>query len=215
LVKNFADLYELQKSDLMALERMGEKSADNVIAAIEKSKIRPLWRLIAALAIPHIGGEFAQMLASSFRSFKKLREASLTQLTKVLAPKALKEKNRKKRKEKQKRAMSVHVYFRNPSNRDLIDRLLEYVEPKPPEKISKVGAKLAGKTIVVTGTLENFSRQQAEEAIKQAGGKASSSVSKKTDFVLAGKDPGSKLDKARQLGLKVIDEKQFQEIIKG
>jgi DNA ligase (NAD+) len=88
-----------------------------------------------------------------------------------------------------------------------------YVKPKPPEKISKVEGKLVGKTIVVTGTLENFTRQQIENAIRRAGGKLSSSVSKKTDFVLAGKEPGSKLDKALKMGVKVIDEKQFLQMI--
>jgi DNA ligase (NAD+) len=109
----------------------------------------------------------------------------------------------------------VYEYFRNPANRAVIEGLLTAgVRPEQPKKVRRAG-QLAGKTIVVTGTLEKFTRPQIEQAIKQAGGKPASSVSNKTDFVLAGKEPGSKLDRARQLGVKVIDEKQFQEIIKG
>jgi len=202
LVKNFADLYKLQKSDLMTLERMGEKSADNVIAAIEKSKARPLWRLVAGLGIRHIGGQSADILAEHFGSLDALMAADIEALQTVeqIGPKI---------------AESVYEYFRNPANRAVIEGLLTAgVRPEQPKKVRRAG-KLAGKTIVVTGTLEKFTRPQIEQAIKQAGGKTSSSVSNKTDFVLAGKEPGSKLDKARQLGVKVIDEKQFQEIIKG
>jgi DNA ligase (NAD+) len=202
LVKNFADLYKLQKSDLMTLERMGEKSADNVIAAIEKSKARPLWRLVASLGIRHIGGQSADILAEHFGSLDALMAADVEALQTVeqIGPKI---------------AESVYEYFRNPANRAVIEGLLTAgVRPEQPKKVRRAG-ELAGKTIVVTGTLEKFTRPQIEQAIKQAGGKPSSSVSKKTDFVLAGKEPGSKLDKARQLGVKVIDEKQFQEIIKG
>jgi DNA ligase (NAD+) len=202
LVKNFADLYKLQKSDLMTLERMGEKSAENVIAAIEKSKARPLWRLVAALGIRHIGGQSADILAEHFGSLDALMAADVEALQTVeqIGPKI---------------AESVYEYFRNPANRAVIEGLLTAgVRPEQPKKVRRAG-ELAGKTIVVTGTLEKFTRPQIEQAIKQAGGKPSSSVSKKTDFVLAGKEPGSKLDKARQLGVKVMDEKQFQEIIKG
>ena len=202
LVKNFADLYKLQKSDLMTLERMGEKSADNVIAAIEKSKARPLWRLVAGLGIRHIGGQSADILAEHFGSLDALMAADIEALQTVeqIGPKI---------------AESVYEYFRNPANRAVIEGLLTAgVRPEQPKKVRRAG-ELAGKTIVVTGTLEKFTRPQIEQAIKQAGGKPASSVSKKTDFVLAGKEPGSKLDRARQLGVKVIDEKQFQEIIKG
>jgi DNA ligase (NAD+) len=201
LVKNFADLYKLKKSDLMALERMGEKSAENVIAAIEKSKTRPLWRLVAALGIRHIGSQSAEILAEHFGSLDALMAADIEALQTVeqIGPKI---------------AESVYEYFRSPANRAVIDQLLAAgVRPEQSKKVRR-GGKLAGKTIVVTGTLEKFSRPQVEQAIKQAGGKSASSVSKKTDFVLAGKEPGSKLDKARQLGVKVIDEKQFLEMLK-
>jgi DNA ligase (NAD+) len=213
LVNNVADIYKLTKDDLVALERMGDKSAQNVIDSIDASKSPPLWRLIAALGIRQIGGEFAQMLANSFGSLGEIRKASIDQLTEVLAPTALKEKKLEKRKEKQKRARFVYEYFRNPNNVEIIDKLLMHIESTLPEKAHKVEGKLAGKTIVVTGTLEHFSRQQIEQAIRLAGAKASSSVSKKTDYVLAGQNPGSKLDKAKKLGVEIIDEQGFMKMI--
>ncbi|OHB57792.1 MAG: DNA ligase (NAD(+)) LigA [Planctomycetes bacterium RBG_13_44_8b] len=200
LVESFADIYLLEKSELLELERMAEKSAANVIEAIVKSKTRPLWRFIAALGIRHIGGQSAQILAEHFGSLEALRNADGEALDAIdqIGPAM---------------AESVYEYFRSPQNRKVIDGLLAAgVKPEKPKRVRSTG-KLAGKSVVVTGTLENFSRQQAEQAIKQAGGKTSSSVSKKTDFVLAGKDPGSKLDKALQLGVKVIDEKQFMQFI--
>jgi DNA ligase (NAD+) len=200
LVKNFADLYKLQKSDLLELERTGSKSADNVIEAIEQSKTRPLWRLIAALGIRYIGGQSAQILAEHFGWLQALMDADKQSLEAIdqIGPRM---------------AQSVHEYFRNPINRAVVEELLAAgVKPRQPERVQPSG-ELAGKTIVVTGSLENFTRQQIERALRQAGAKASSSVSKKTDFVLAGKDPGSKLDKARQLGVEVIDEEQFLEML--
>jgi len=195
LVKNFADLYKLQKAELAELERMADKSAANVIEAIEASKTRPLWRLIAALGIRHIGGRSAQILAEHFGSLDAILAADEEKLEAIdqIGPTM---------------AESIYEYFRNEQNRAVIDELLAAgVKPKQPK--TKRTDKLAGKTIVVTGTLENFSRRQVEYEIRQAGGKTSSSVSRKTDFVLVGENPGSKLDKARQLGVKVISEKEF------
>jgi DNA ligase (NAD+) len=196
LVKNFADLYKLKNSDLLTLERMAEKSASNVIDAIEESKTQPLWRLIAGLGIRHIGGQTAQILADYFGSLDALMAADEEKLQAIdqVGPKV---------------AESVYRYFRNERNVVIIKELLATgVKPEQPQKVKAKG-KLAGKTIVVTGELENFTRQQAEQAIRDANGKASSSVSKKTDFVLAGKNAGSKLDKALKLAVKVINEKQF------
>jgi DNA ligase (NAD+) len=201
LVKNFADVYKLQVSDLAELERMAEKSAGNVIEAIEKSKAQPLWRLVAALGIRHIGGQSAQILAEHFGSLEALMEADQETLEVIdqIGPKM---------------AESVYEYFRNSKNRAVVDELLAAgVEPKQPKAVKKATGRLAGKTIVVTGALENFSRQQVEQAIKEAGGKPSPTVSKKTDFVLAGKEPGSKLEKAHKLGVEVIDERQFLEMV--
>jgi DNA ligase (NAD+) len=199
LVKNFADLYTLQKPDLIELERMAEKSATNVIEAIEKSKKQPLWRFIAALGIRHIGGQSAQILAEHFGSLDKLMKATQQELADIdqIGPTM---------------AESLFKYFRDSKNKLVIDELLA-AGMKSEQPKSRRSDKLAGKTIVVTGSLENFTRQQIEQAIRRAGGKSSSSVSKKTDFVLAGSNPGSKLDKARKLGVRVIDEKQFLELL--
>ena len=199
LVGNFADLYKLSRAQLAGLERMAEKSAANVINAIEESKTRPLWRLIAALGIRHIGGQSAQILAEHFGSLNALMAAGEGELAEIdqIGPTM---------------AKSIYEYFRDPENRFVIEKLLAAgVKPEQPK--TRRSDKLAGKTIVVTGTLDNLSRQQAEQAIRQAGGKSSSSVSKKTDFVLAGENPGSKLERARKLGVEVIDEKQFLKMI--
>ncbi|HEW79305.1 MAG TPA: NAD-dependent DNA ligase LigA [Phycisphaerales bacterium] len=201
LAKNFADLYKLQKSQLAELERMAEKSADNVIEAIEKSKRQPLWRLIAALGIRHIGSQSAQILAEHFGSLNAIMKADVEELKAIeqIGPTM---------------AESVYEYFRNTKYRTVVDELLA-VGVKPPQPKKRRTDKLAGKIIVVTGTLENFTRQQAEQAVREAGGKVSSSVSGKTAFVLAGTNAGSKLDKAQKLGVEVINEKEFLEIIKG
>jgi len=199
LVKNFADLYKLQKSELIELERMAEKSAGNVIEAIEASKTRALWRFVTALGIRHIGAQSAQILAEHFGSLDVLMNATQEELAQIdqIGPTM---------------AESVYEYFRDTRNREVIKELLAAgVVPRQPRE--RRSSKLAGKTIVVTGTLENFTRQQIEQAIRQAGAKTSSSVSKKTDYVLAGENPGSKLDKARELGVEVINEKEFLAMI--
>ncbi len=201
LVKDFADLYKLQKAELAALERMADKSAAKVVEAIEASKTRPLWRFITALGIRHIGGQSAQILAEYFGSLDALMAADKEALEAIdqIGPKM---------------AESVYEYLGDKKNRAVIDGLLaEGVKPER-SKLKKRSGKLAGKTVVVTGTLKNFTRQQAEQAIRDAGGKPSSSVSKKTDFVLAGEEPGSKLAKAQKLGAKVISEKQFLAMLK-
>ncbi len=199
LVKNFADLYSLDEEQLAGLERMAKKSAANVIEAIEESKTRPLWRLVTALGIRHIGGQSAQILAEHFGTLETLMAATEEELAEIdqIGPTM---------------AKSIREYFSDPENCSIINQLIEAgVKPEPPE--TRRSTMLVGKTIVVTGTLENFTRQQAEQAIRQAGAKASSSISKKTDLVLAGDNPGSKLDKAKKLGVEVINEEQFVEMI--
>lgn len=202
LVQGFADLYRLRKEDLAALQRMGEKSAQNVLDGIEDSKTRPLWRFLAALGIRHVGGQSAQVLAEHFGSLAALREASREELEAIdqIGPVM---------------AESIYGYLHEPRHQAVIDDLLAAgVQPQAEAARARTGA-FSGKTVVVTGSLEHFSRQQAQQAIKDAGGKASSSVSKKTDFVVAGAEPGSKLDKARELGVAVIDERQFMEMLSG
>ena len=199
LVKNFADIYNLREDQLAGLERMAQKSAANVIEAIEESKTRPLWRLVTALGIRHIGGQSAQILAEHFGSLSTLMDAKEEELAAIdqIGPTM---------------ATSVWEYFHDPENRLVIEKLMVAgVKPEPPQ--TRRSTKLAGKTFVVTGTLEHFTRQQAEQAIRQAGAKASSSLSKKTDFVLAGENPGSKFEKAKKLGIEIITQEQFMEMI--
>jgi DNA ligase (NAD+) len=196
LVKNIADIYKLTKDDLLGLERMADKSAQNVIDSIEESKTRPLWRLVAGLGIRHIGVQTAQDLAGHFGSLEAIIKATQAELDAI-------------EQVGEKLAEGIYEYFHNERNIAIINELLSAgVNPELPKK-AKAEGKLAGKTIVVTGTLQNFSRQQIEEAIRNAGAKVSSSVSKNTDFVLAGDNPGSKLDKAGQLGVKIISEREF------
>ena len=199
LVKNFADIYKLSIDDLLSLERMAQKSASNVISAIEKSKTQPLWRLINALGINMVGTQSAQLLADNLGSLENLQNAAVEQLESIdqVGPVM---------------AESISDYFKNEKNKSIISQLQKTgLNPKH-EKIKK-SDKLSGKKFVVTGTLENFSRQQAEQTIKHLGGKTASSVSKNTDFVLAGENPGSKLHKAKQLGIKIINEKQFLDML--
>ena len=200
LVKNYADLYKFTFAQLVQLERMGDKSAENVLDSIEKSKTQPLWRLIAALGIRNVGGQSARILADEFGSLKALMNADIERLKTIdqIGPVV---------------AKSIYDYFQDKHNIKVIDQLLAAgVNPAGPKP--KASDKLAGKTIVVTGTLKNFSRQQIEQTIKDHGGKIASSVSKKTAFVLAGENPGSKLDKAGQLDIPVFNEEQFIDLIR-
>ena len=199
LVREFADLYRLHKrrDELVALERMGAKSADNLLASIEESKHRGLARVIAALNIRHVGTRAAEILADHFGSMDKLAAASVEQLTQV-------------EEVGEVMARTIHEWFASPAGKRTIAHLAAAgVEMKAARRPRAGDQPLTGKTIVVTGTLERFSRKEIQDLIKELGGNATGSVSKNTDFVIAGADPGSKLDKARQLGVEVIDEKEF------
>jgi DNA ligase (NAD+) len=200
LVKTFADLYNLTFAQLVQLERMGDKSAENVLDSIDKSKTRPLWRLIAGLGIRNIGSQSAQILADEFGSLQSLMDAGIEQLETIdqIGPVV---------------AKSVYDYLHDNQNIKIINDLLTAgIKPAAPK--AKTSAKLAGKTIVVTGTLKTFNRQSIEQTIKDNGGKSASSVSKKTSFVLAGENPGSKLDKAKELDIPVLSEEQFISLIR-
>jgi DNA ligase (NAD+) len=202
LIKNIADIYTLKdkREQILALERVGEKSVDNLLEEIEKSRKLPLERVILGLGIGQVGTRTAELLAEHFGSMDELMDASAEQLQEVndVGPSV---------------SASIREFFDEPSNRKLVERLSKFLNFKGVKKVR--GTALAGKTFVLTGTLPNYSRDAAKKMIEDAGGKVSGSVSKKTDYVVAGEDAGSKLDKARELGVKVIDEEQMVELVKG
>jgi len=202
LVKDPADLYSLRYEDLIKLERMGARSSQNLLDAIEASKNNSLARLLFALGIRHVGERAAKILARQFGSMQALMAATVEDLTVIpeIGPKI---------------AESVVDYFSRPDNRRLVERLARAGVNMQENKGQPDPANqpLAGKTFVVTGTLGAFSRQEAQEAIEKLGGKVSSSVSKKTDYVVVGENPGSKYDKARQLGIPILSEEEFTKLL--
>ncbi|HLX85705.1 MAG TPA: NAD-dependent DNA ligase LigA [Terriglobales bacterium] len=199
LVKNVADLYKLTKDDLLKLERMGEKSAENVLGEIEVSKKLPLERVIYGLGIRMVGERTAQFLAEHFGSLDAIMNASAEELEEVneVGPRI---------------AESIIEFFGDEHNRKLVGDLRKAGLTFTGQKKEK-GTKLAGKTFVLTGTLERHTRDEAKKMIEDAGGRVSGSVSKKTDYVVAGSDAGSKLDKARELGVTVIGETELEELL--
>lgn len=207
LVKDFADLYRLTEEELVKLERMGSKSAQNLLVAIGASRDRDLSRLITALGVPHVGVAAAEKLASEFSDLWELADAGVERLTEVeeIGPVM---------------ADAIHQFFQNPGTRELIRKLQEVgVNLKrrrtQAQRPAEGAQDLSGKTFVITGTLERLSRGEAEDLVKQLGGKATGSVSAKTDYLVVGESPGSKLDKAKQLGVTTIDEKQFLTMVGG
>lgn len=193
LIRDAADLYELKAGDILPLERFAEKSAANLIEAISKSKKVPLGRLIYALGIRHVGEETAMDLANYFGSLEKLREATPEVLEKVPNVGGV-------------MAESILEWFGDKSNRDLVVRLLKNITVLKPAATKKTWQ---GLKFVLTGTLESLTREAAKEKIQMLGGDVASSVSGETDYVVAGSDPGSKYDKAKKLGVKILDEKEF------
>ncbi len=198
LVKNVADIYQLTKKDLLNLERFADKSAQNILDEIETSKKLPLERVIYGLGIRMVGERTAQFLAEHFGSMDDLAAASVEELQAVneVGPKI---------------AESIAEFFSNPANCKLVQRLeaagLAFKGAK-----KQRGTKLVGKTFVLTGTLPHLTRDEAKKIIEDAGGRVSGSVSKKTDYVVAGSDAGSKLDKAKELGVAVIDEDEMKKL---
>jgi DNA ligase (NAD+) len=199
LVKSVADIYSLTKDKLLTLERMGDKSAQNIIDEIEKSKKLPLERVIFALGIRFVGERTAEFLAEHFGSIEAIMGASIEELQQVneVGPRI---------------AESIREFFDEPKNVALVKRLEEAGLQFKGKKKQR-GTQLAGKMFVLTGTLANYSRDEAKKMIEDAGGRVSGSVSKKTDYVVAGEEAGSKLDKARELGVAVIDEKKMLELV--
>jgi DNA ligase (NAD+) len=201
LVKDPADLYSLQLEQVAGLERMGQKSAANFLEGVQASRSRELWRVLFGLGILHVGAGVAKVLAREFRSVDAIATATIEQLTATedVGPAI---------------AESVFQWFRDPRNVDLIDRLKAAgVNPTVMAPTETAAAPLAGKVFVLTGTLPSLTREEATARIEAVGAKVSSSVSKKTSFVLSGEDAGSKLKKARSLGVKVIDEAEFLRLV--
>jgi len=200
LVKNVADIYALTKKDLLSLDRFAEKSAQNILDEIEASKKLPLERVIYGLGIRMVGERTAQFLAEHFGSMEALEQAGVEELQSVdeVGPRI---------------AESIVEFFSVAANRKLVERLRESGLTLRGIKKER-GTKLAGKVFVLTGTLAHFTRDEAKKMIEDAGGKVTGSVSKKTDYVVAGADAGSKLDKAKELGVAVIDEKELEQLMK-
>lgn len=203
LVRDAADLYSLRKEDLLKLERMGEKSADNLLAALAESKKNELDKLLFALGIRHVGAKVARILATEFGSMEKLQQAQPEELAQI-------------RDIGDKIAESAVTWLNVPANIDLVERLAAAgltMTFTPPA--SQEDNPFFGKTLVFTGTMPTLGRAEAKTMAQDVGAKVSGSVSKKTDYVIAGAEAGSKLEKAQQLGVTVIDEAEFLRLLKG
>ena len=200
LVKDYGDIYGLKHEELANLDRMADKSAANLISAIEKSKSNSLARLVYGIGIRHVGVRSAWILASRFRSLDRLAKVGIDELQDIYEIGSV-------------MAESIFNFFRTDENKKVIEKLkTNKVNTKEKDAGPKSG-NIEGKNFVVTGSLESFSRQEIEELVRRLGGNASSSVSKNTDYVVAGKDPGSKFEKAKELGVKIINEKEFKKLI--
>ncbi len=199
LIKDVADIYYINKKELIELERMADKSAQNIIDAIEKSKTKPLSKFLYALGIRHVGETTAEDLARHFPrldDFFRLSEEDLMEVEGI-GPEV---------------AASVHQFFRDKKNKESIELLkkagVKVIEPKIKEK-----GKLAGKTFLFTGTLKTFGRDEVRNLVESVGGMTASSISKKVDYVVVGEDPGSKFDKAKELGIKTLTEEEFKKMV--
>ncbi len=199
LIKNLADLFRLTTEDLIPLERFAEKAAENLVEAIKKSTKVSLARFIYALGIRYVGEATAQLLAQHFQTLEALRQAEEDELLHIegIGPQV---------------AKGIREFFDNEKNQELLDQLLKEIHIVPPEKPAV--SPLAGKTFVFTGGLTRFSREEAKAQVTSRGGKVSSSVSSKTDYVVVGADSGSKYAKARDLGVTTLDEGEFEELLR-
>ncbi|MDD4836932.1 MAG: NAD-dependent DNA ligase LigA, partial [Dethiosulfovibrio sp.] len=200
LVKDLADIYELKEEQLASLDRMGPKSASNLVLAIRASRDRPLSALIAGLGIRHVGKGVADILADRYRSMEAIGMASAEELAQVdgIGPVI---------------GASVVAFFSDPKNKETLRRLKDLGVKLKSEDFFSKGNSLEGLTFVFTGEMERSSRAEAQDLVKSLGGKATSSVSKKTDYVVAGASAGSKLDKALSLGVSVLDEEGFYSLL--
>ncbi|MDD5496317.1 MAG: NAD-dependent DNA ligase LigA [Candidatus Omnitrophica bacterium] len=201
LIKDYADIYYLEVESVRNLERMAEKSAANLIAGITKSRENELHRLIYALGIRHVGEHSAWLLADNFNSVQRLADAGLEELVSI-------------HEIGQVMAESIYNFFRSKENLKILKKLKDAGVRMAQAKTKETHGKLSGKSVVITGTLKSFSRSQAEDLVRKAGGNPSSSVSKNTAFLVCGEEAGSKLDKAKALGVKVIGEEEFKKMVR-
>jgi DNA ligase (NAD+) len=202
LIATYDDIFTLKKGDLLNLERFAEKSADNLISSIEKSKNITLARFIVALSIPQVGEETALLLAENFQfTIFNLQKAKQEELEKIegVGPVV---------------AQAIVNWFKDEENKKLLNRLLKHVKIISESRLAPSASKLIYKTFVLTGTLSTMSRDEAKEKIREMGGSVSSSVSKETDYVVAGENPGSKYDRAVALGVKILSESEFEKMLK-
>lgn len=199
-VRDAADLYRLTRDDLFSLERMGDTLADKLLQSIERSKTRPLSKLLFALGIRHVGAHTARLLAKHFASLQDLAAADPAQLEQI-------------HEIGSKVAASLKDFFSGPEHLQLLARLEQAGVAPASEATVAIDGIFSGKTFVITGTLEHLSRKQAEDLIERRGGRAAGSVSRKTDYLVAGPGAGSKLDKARSLGIEILDEEQFSALL--
>jgi DNA ligase (NAD+) len=201
LVRDIADIYALNETKLAKVPRTGEKTISNLLRNVESSKSRGLARLLTGLGIRFVGTQTAQILASDFGSIDAIEAASLEELqqSEGIGPEV---------------GSSVHLFFQQKANREMIERLRNAgVVMTAPKRERAANGKLSGKTFVLTGTLPNMTREEATELIVEAGGKVTGSVSKKTDYVVAGNEAGSKLTKAEQLGITIVDEDGLRSLL--
>ena len=202
LIATYDDIFTLKKGDLLALPRFAEKSVDNLLASIAKARNTTLPRFIISLSIPNVGEETAILLSNEFESIERLKEAKIERLEKIegIGPIV---------------AESIVEWFEDKENQKLLSKLLKHVTIEQSESSSQdLGKKLEGKTFVLTGTLETMSREEAKQKIRDLGGNISSSVSKETDFIVAGENPGTKYEKALELGVQVLNERELEKIIR-
>mgnify|MGYP001415203703 CR=1 FL=1 len=202
LIKDYGDLYSLQGEQIMKLERMGMKSAENLLEGIQKSKSSPFWKVVMALGIANVGAQVARLLVQRYCNMEKLQNAGCEDISQIygLGPAV---------------GSSVENFFANKKNLAVLEKLKKAKVRMEAEETPGAPQTFAGMTVVLTGSLQNYTREQVTELIVSRGGQVTSSVSKKTSLVLVGSEPGSKLDKAKSLGVKLIDEREFLRMVKG
>ncbi len=200
LIQDAADIFELKEGDLILLERFAEKSAENLVAAIAAKKIISLPKLIIALGILHVGEETSRDLADYFGSLDKIRKAGIEEFKAIpeIGPVVSK---------------SVSEWFKEEYNRKFIQKLLKHVKIEKFKTVGKISSKISGKKFVITGTLDSLEREEAKAKIRELGGHVSESVSEETDYLIAGREPGSKLEKAKELDVKILSEEEFKKLI--